>query len=174
MQKALNYLAAMLVVGASAGLAVTLLPTGSNGQVANDGNLSPIYGVSIPDGYRQWQLVSVAHEPGFDELRAVLGNPTAMDAYERDALPFPDGTTLVKLAWKHEMSVDFPAAYVAGMPTTVQVMVKDTKKYASTGGWGFGKFIDGKPAGVEEHEACFACHEAHVKNHDFVFTRFSK
>lgn len=47
-------------------------------------------------------------------------------------------------------------------------MVKDAKKYASTGGWGFGKFVDGKPADEAEHKACFACHEANVKGHDYV------
>jgi hypothetical protein len=52
-------------------------------------------------------------------------------------------------------------------------MVKDSKKYAATGGWGFGKFMNGKPVSEAEHKACFACHEAHVKNHDFVFTRFA-
>ena len=52
-------------------------------------------------------------------------------------------------------------------------MVKDSKKYAATGGWAFGKFVDGKPADEAEHRACFACHETHVMAHDYVFTRFA-
>jgi hypothetical protein len=56
---------------------------------------------------------------------------------------------------------------------TVQIMVKDAKKYASTGGWGFGRFIDGKTADRAQHETCFGCHEANVKDHDFAFTRFA-
>jgi hypothetical protein len=57
--------------------------------------------------------------------------------------------------------------------TTVQIMVKDSKKYAATGGWGFGRFVDGKPEDEAQHKTCFGCHEANVKNHDFVFTRFA-
>ncbi len=135
---------------------------------------SPIFGVSIPHGYRGWQLVGVAQETGtLNELRAVVGNAEALQAYQAGTLPFPDGTVLVKLAWKHEQSSEFPPAFVPGTPTTVQVMVKDSKKYAATGGWGFGRFIDGKPADEAQHRTCFACHSAKVRDHDFVFTRFA-
>ena len=135
---------------------------------------SPIFGVTIPDGYRQWQLIAPALEGApLNELRAVLGNDTAIKAYRDNRLPYPDGTVLVKLAWKREILPGFDAALVPGPATTVQVMVKDSKKYPATGGWGFGKFIDGKPVDEAEHRTCFACHEAHVKSHDYVFTRFA-
>jgi hypothetical protein len=76
---------------------------------------SPIYGVSLPEGYRQWQLVGVAQETGaLNELRAVVGNATALQAYQTGTLPFPDGTVLVKLAWKHEQSSEFAPAFVPG------------------------------------------------------------
>lgn len=135
---------------------------------------SPIYGVTIPDGYRQWELVAPAleHEP-LNELRTVLGNKTAIDAYRAGTLPFPDGTILVKLAWKHVQSPEFESALVPGPATTVQVMVKDSRKYAATGGWGFGRFIDGKPVDLAQHETCFACHEARVKARDYVFTKLA-
>lgn len=141
---------------------------------ANAQQASPIFGVTIPDGYRQWQLVAPSQvgDP-FDELRAILGNDVAIRAYGGKTLPFPDGTVLAKLSWKRIPAPDFPAAAVAGIATAVQFMVKDSKKYAATGGWGFGKFVDGKPVDQAEHRACFACHEAHVKAHDFVFTRFA-
>ena len=140
----------------------------------NPDNASPIYGVTIPDGYRQWQLVGVAQEaPPLDELRAVVGNPVAVKAYADGTLPFPDGTVLVKLAWKHTQSTEFAPASVPGAATTVQVMVKDSKRYAATGGWGFGRFIDGKPVDQAQHETCFACHQARVQNHDYVFTRWA-
>lgn len=135
---------------------------------------SPIYGVSLPEGYRQWQLIGVAQETGtLNELRAVVGNAVAWRAYRTGSLPFPDGTVLVKLAWKHEQSSEFAPAFVPGAPTTVQVMVKDPKRYAATGGWGFGRFIDGKPADEMQHRSCFACHDANVRGHDRVFTRFA-
>ena len=137
-------------------------------------NASPIFGVTIPDGYRQWQLVAPALEgTPFNELRAVLGNDTAIGAYRDSRLPYPDGTVLVKLAWKREFLPGFDQALVPGPATTVQVMVKDSKKYPATGGWGFGKFSEGKPVDEAEHRTCFTCHEAHVKNHDYVFTRFA-
>ncbi len=135
---------------------------------------SPIYGVAIPDAYRQWELIAPAleREP-LNELRAVVGNKTALAAYRAVTLPFPDGAVLVKLAWKHIQSPEFESALVPGMATTVQVMVKDSKRYAATGGWGFGRFVDGKPVDQAQHETCWGCHEALVKNHDYVFTRLA-
>jgi hypothetical protein len=47
-----------------------------------------------------------------------------------------------------------------------------TKKYASTGGWGFAQFNDGKPADAGVHKTCFACHQA-VQARDLVFTRYA-
>jgi hypothetical protein len=136
--------------------------------------VSPIYGVTIPEGYRQWELIAPSLEAApLNELRAVLGNPVAVKASKEGALPFPDGTILVKLAWKQAQSSEFAPASIPGAATTVQVMVKDSKKYSATGGWGFGRFVDGKPADLAQHQTCFACHEARVKGHDFVFTRFA-
>ncbi|MGF6496291.1 hypothetical protein ABIE56_004495 [Luteibacter sp. 621] len=135
---------------------------------------SPIYGVTIPEGYRHWEMIAPAHEtPPLDELRVVLGNDVAIKAYRNGTLPFPDGSVLVKLAWKHVPSKEFAPAYVPGAATTVQVMVKDSKKYAASGGWGFGRFIDGKPADLAQHQSCLACHQAKVVNHDLVFTRYA-
>lgn len=135
---------------------------------------SPIFGVTIPKGYRQWEVIAPAEESApLDELRVVLGNSTAVKAFRGEALPFPDGTILAKLAWKRVQSTESPLASVPGQATTVQIMVKDSKKYVSTGGWGFGRFIDGKPVDEAQHQTCFACHQARVKNHDYVFTRLA-
>jgi hypothetical protein len=157
------FVSALLLVSACAGVAHAAAPAAS-----------PIYGVTLPEGYRKWQFIAPAHEtPPLDELRVVVGNPVAMAAIEKNQLPFPDGTVLVKLAWKRVQSTESPPAYVPGQATTVQVMVKDSKKYASTGGWGFGRFVNGKPADEAQHQTCWGCHQALVKNHDFVFTRFA-
>lgn len=137
-------------------------------------NASPIYGVTLPEGYRNWQLVGPALEgEPLNELRTVVGNKIAIDAYKRGELPFPDGAVLVKLAWKYTQSPEFKSALVPGHATTVQVMVKDSKKYAASGGWGYGRFIDGKPADLAQHQTCFACHASLVKNRDYVFTRLA-
>src|SRR5258708_11286317 len=138
-----------------------------------DDEASPVFGVKIPAGYRQWELIAPSHAPGFDELRGILGNPVAMTAYRAGTLPFPDGTVLAKLAWTHVPSAEFDGVFVSGPATTLQFMVKDANRYAATGGWGFGKFVDGKPVGEAEHKECFPCPAAHVEDHDFVFTRFA-
>jgi hypothetical protein len=136
---------------------------------------SPIYGVTIPDGYRQWEFVAPALESApLNELRVVVGNKTATGAYRKGTLPFPEGTILVKLAWRQTQSTEFETATVPGAATTVQVMVKDSKKYAATSGWGFGRFINGKPVDEGQHQTCFACHESRAKSRDYVFTRYAE
>ena len=166
----LNHWAVLPAAIAFAALAATGVALGE----ADDGDASPIYGVKLPKNYRQWALIAPAQEAApLDELRAVLGNDRAIKAYQSKTLPFPDGTVLVKLAWKHVQSPEFEPASIPGAATTVQVMVKDSRRYASTGGWGFGRFINGKPADEAQHQTCFACHQARVQNHDFVFTRYA-
>ncbi|HEY7528712.1 MAG TPA: cytochrome P460 family protein [Candidatus Deferrimicrobiaceae bacterium] len=136
--------------------------------------VSPIFGVAIPEGYRGWQLISVSHRTdNKDELRAILGNDIVMKAYRAKTLPFPDGSMIAKLAWKREPMKEFAGAWMPGVAPRIEFMVKDSKKYAATGGWGFGRFIDGKPADAAAHQTCFPCHQANVKDHDFVFTRYA-
>ena len=105
----------------------------AEGPVVTDA--SPIFGVTIPVNYKQWELIAPAEEAApLDELRAVVGNQTAIDAYQDNKLPFPDGTILVKRAWKRTQSSEFASATIPGAATTVQVMVKDSRKYPATGG----------------------------------------
>jgi hypothetical protein len=167
----------VLVAGvALAGVVASMAP--ASGQA--DGEAAPIFGVKIPPGYRDWRLISVAHEEGnLNDLRAILGNDVAIKAYREGKLPFPDGTIIARLAWSYVPSEENnkvfgrPQSFVAGAPTNgVQFMVKDSRKYASTGGWGFAQFNDGKPADEAVHNTCFSCHEP-VKARDFVFTRYA-
>lgn len=139
------------------------------------GQAAPVYGVQLPDDYRDWPLVAPAQEAApLDELRVVLGNPVAMRAYRNGTRPFPDGTVLAKLAWKHVQSPDFEPASIPGAATTVQIMVKDSRRYAATGGWGYGRFIDGRPVDEAQHQTCHACHAARVKERDYVFTQLAR
>ena len=143
-------------------------------------NVVPIFGIPLPQDYRDWKLISVAREEGdLNDIRAILGNDVATKAYREGKLPFPDGTVIARLAWNHESSEEnnkvFGRAqsFVAGPPKNgVQFMIKDSRKYASTGGWGFAQFNDGKPASEAVHKTCFACHNP-AKAHDFVFTRYA-
>ncbi len=140
---------------------------------------APVFDVKLPDGYRDWRVISVAHEEGdLNDLRAVLGNDLAIQAYREGTLPFPDGSIIARLAWRHVSSEENNRAFgrsqsfVAGPATNVQFMVKDAKKYAATGGWGFAQFTDGKPADAQKLGGCYACHTP-VEARDFVFTRYA-
>jgi hypothetical protein len=166
-----------LVVAAAvvAGVVASMAP--ASGQP--DGEAAPIYGIKLPPGYRDWKLISVAHEEGnLNDLRAVLGNDVAIKAYRDGKLPFPDGTIIARLAWTYVPSEENnkvfgrTQSFVAGTPTNVQFMVKDSKKYAETGGWGYAQFKDGKPDGKADLTTCFPCHEP-VKARDFIFTRYA-
>src|SRR5688572_21782515 len=66
---------------------------------------APIVGDSLPAGYRDWRLISVAREEGdLDDIRAVLGNDAAIEAYRKSTRPFPDGTVIARLAWSYDAS----------------------------------------------------------------------
>ena len=134
----------------------------------------------LPGGYRDWRLISMSHEEGnLHSISAILGNDVAIDAYREGRVPFPDGTTVASLHYRHVASEEndkiFGQAqsFVPGMPTNVQFMVKDSKKYASTGGWRFAQFNDGKPlTNPATLQSCFECH-ARNKDRDLVFTRYA-
>ena len=163
---------AKTVLGACVVLASVVLAAASSRTP--DGPASPIYGVQVPEGYRSWELIAPALEDApLDELRAVVGNRMAVDAFKDGQRPFPDGAVLVKLAWKRQRSEEFASATVPGASTTVQVMVKDSRRFAETGGWGYGRFINGQPVDLEQHQTCFACHDAKVRDRDWVFTRYA-
>jgi len=143
---------------------------------------TPIFMKEIPHGYRDWKLVSVAHEAGnLNDIRAILANDAGIKAYRQGKLPFPEGTIIARIAWNYVPSEENnkifgrEQSFVAGsMPAWyLQFMVKDSKKYAATGGWGYAQFDkDGKPADEAPLKTCFPCHQA-IKDRDFVFTRYS-
>src|SRR5579862_1686535 len=144
----------------------------------DDGPAVPIFGIKIPHGYRDWKLISVAHEEGnLHSFAAILGNDVAIKAYRDGTLPFPDGAIIARIAWRYVPSEEnnkvFGRAqsFVTGdaPPWYLQFMVKDLKKYAATGGWGFAQFDkDRKPVGEAMLTPCFPCHVP-VKARDYVF-----
>ena len=144
-------------------------------------NVVPIYGITLPEGYRDWKLLSVSRLEGkLNQLRAQFGNDIAVKAMKEGALPFPDGSVIAAAHWSYEasnannevLSVLGASSFVPGAPVNVQFMVKDSKKYAATGGWGFADFKDGKPGNEVLHNTCFACHQP-AKAHDYVFTHYA-
>src|SRR6516165_7612359 len=174
----------LTAIAALGGAAAYLAP--ASGQV--DGEAAPIYEIKIPAGYRDWRLISVNHLAGaggnLRQVRAQLGNDIAIEAFRAGKLPFPDGAIIAALHW-NEASSDadnqvlasgFSGAGLesvfAGSAVNVQFMVKDSKKYAASGGWGYADFTKGKPGDQPLHEKCFPCHVP-AKDHDYVFTRYA-
>src|SRR5262245_13406060 len=169
----------------------TLYITKSTAESAKEGqssNASPIYGITIPADYRDWRLISVNHLAGAEgklkQVRAQLGNDIAIKAFREGKLPFPDGTIIAALHWNDVASdennkvlaIGFPGvglqSSIAGSAENVQFMVKDSKKYAATGGWGFADFKNGKPGNEALHNTCFPCHQP-AKDRDYVFTHYA-
>ena len=167
----------LIAVVTLAGVVAHMAPASGQADEA-----APIFGVKIPPGYRDWRLISVAHEEGnLNDLRAILGNDVAIKAYREGKLPFPDGTIIARLAWSYVPSEENNKvfgrfqSFVPGSATDwyLQFMVKDSIKYAATGGWGFAQFNkDGKPADEAMHKTCFPCHEP-AKARNFVFTYYA-
>jgi hypothetical protein len=170
---------------AAATLAGTVAACVAPGPGKVVGEPSPIYGVTIPPGYRDWKVIAVDQllvPGGTDQLRAQLGNEIAIKTFKEGRLPFPDGAIVAAIHWTRVPSGDndnvlaseFPGAqsFVIGSTVNIQLMVKDSKKYAASGGWGFADFKDGKPASEALHSACFACHMP-AKDRDYVFTHYA-
>ena len=118
----------------------------------SDGDSSPIYGVKIPAGFRDWKVIAADNllVPGkFDQVRVQLGNEIAIKAFKEGTIPFPDGAIIAAIHWTRVTSDDnkvldgpFPGtqSFVIGSLVNLQFMVKNSKKYAATGGWGFADF----------------------------------
>lgn len=150
-----------------------------------DDRASPVFGVRLPEGYRDWKLISVAQENGKNnDIRAILGNEIAVEAFRKGIRPFPDGSIIVRLAWRYQSSprndkvFPSPQSFVAGEPTNIQVSVKDSKRYAATSGWGYGQFENGLPnRDPAVAQACYSCHlklKGLNPEADFVFTDYSR
>ncbi|MBD5655517.1 MAG: cytochrome P460 family protein, partial [Candidatus Eremiobacteraeota bacterium] len=133
-----------------------------------------------PAGVRDWKVIAVAHAAGKNnDLRVVLGTDIAMKAFRDGRLPFPNGTIIARMAWHYtpsavnNRSFGDRQSWVAGTPINTQVDVKDSRKYASTGGWGFAQFKGGQPDPSAAIATCYACHTL-VKANDFVFTHYAR
>ena len=138
-------------------------------------------------GYETWQVVSVSQDG--DLIAAILANPVMIDAYlagvPGNGKPFPDGAKMAKIHWNPKKMETFPAATVPGSQHDVDFMVKDSKRFADSGGWGYAVFdydaasdtftpgtMAGKPPQGNDAKCGFACHTG-VKTKDYVFTEYA-
>jgi len=195
--RALRYCGALVGCAVVAALAVHVTKSAAQsgdaraahtGGVAESNDVVPVFGIAIPVGYRDWRLVSVSREKGnLNDIRAVLGNDLAIEAYRERTAEFPDGAMIARIAWTYVPSKDNdkvlgkPQSFVAGSPVGLpdwylEFMVKDSKKYSATGGWGYAQFDqNGKPADETLMKTCAPCHQSGNKiahAHDFVFAHY--
>jgi mono/diheme cytochrome c family protein len=153
------------------------------------------YALKVPNGlafsefrgYEGWPVIGVSHNG--NTVAAILGNPVMIDAYKAgipgNGKPFPDGAKMVKVHWIARVNASEPGApTVPGAQHDVDLMVKDNKRFADSGGWGYGAFeydaasntftpatLKDKPPQGNDAKCGFACHTA-VKTRDYVFTDY--
>jgi hypothetical protein len=138
-------------------------------------------------GYESWQVVSISQDGPL--VAAVLADPVMIKAFEAGApgngKPFPDGARMAKVHWTPKKMEAFPAATVPGAQHDVDLMIKDSKRFADSGGWGYGVFeydaasdtfkpgtTADKPPQANDAKCGFACHTS-VKTRDYVFTDYA-
>jgi hypothetical protein len=165
----------VVALAAIAGLAAFTVPARGH---ADQSSAAP-YVTEMPQDYRNYKWISSAHEAGkLNSLGAVLANDIGFKAFQEGKYPYPDGTIIAALHYKNIPSDENNKvfgqvqSFVPGAPTNVQFMIKDSTKYAATGGWGFGHFQDSKPANAAFMKPCFPCHQK-AAGTDLVFTRYA-
>jgi hypothetical protein len=155
------------------------------------------YGVQVPGGlsfaefkgYDTWPVISLSHNG--DKLAAILGNPQMIQALKSgipgNGKPFPDGARMAKIHWTAtSKSAYLGSPTVAGALHDVDFMVKDSRRFADSGGWGYGAFefddasntfrpgnTSDSPPQANDAKCGYACHTL-VKNRDYVFTEYPK
>jgi hypothetical protein len=156
------------------------------------------YTVQVPNGlafsefrgYEDWHVISVSHAG--DVLAVILGNPEMIKAYQAgipgNGKPFPDGAKMAKIHWDAKKSAEAPdpTTKVPGTLLNVDFMVKDSKRFADSGNWGWAAFnydaasdtftpatLADKPPQGNDAKCGFTCHTI-VKAKDYVFTAYPK
>ena len=188
--------AAIGVAAAGAVIAVVLTVVGGTAVIAQDTGQAK-YTVRVPNGlafsefrgYEGWQTVSISQNEK-QQLAVILANPVMINAYQSgipgNGKPFPDGSKMAKIHWTPKKSETFPTATVPGSLHDVDVMLKDSTRFADSGGWGWAAFeYDAvsdsfRPATEADHppqgndaKCGLACHTI-VRTRDHVFTEYGK
>ena len=132
---------------------------------------APSHDIAYPTGWQNWSAIAVSHRTDNKTMRVILGNDIAVKAARAgNTNPWPDGAILGKVVWKDTELADWKPAVAPGEFVHAEFMLKDTKKYASTHGWGWARWVeaDQKPFN-KGAQVCISCHTP-VKGRDWVFT----
>ena len=177
-------------------LAVSVLAAvGSRAVFAQDTGPAK-YNVRVPNGlafsefrgYERWQVVAISHNEMLSAV--ILANPEMIGAYQSgipgNGKPFPDGSKMAKIHWNPKKNEAFPNTTVPGSLHDVDFMVKDSKRFADSGGWGWGAFEynaasdtftpateSAMPPQGHDAKCGFACHTI-ARSKDYVFTEYGK
>jgi hypothetical protein len=153
------------------------------------------YTVKVPDGlafsefrgYEDWPVIAISENEGL--IAVIVGNPVMIDAYKEGApdngKPFPDGAKMAKFHWNPKKQETYPGQpTVPGTQHDVDFMVKDSKRFADSGGWGWAVFnydsssdtftpgtLADQPPQANDAKCGFACHTI-VETRDYVFTEY--
>jgi Cytochrome P460 len=151
---------------------------GSTAWAANTAVAAAPNGITLPEGYKDWRIIGVSHRTDNNTMRAIIGNDKAVVAARKgETNPWPEGAILGKLVWKAEIDANWAGATVPGKFVHAEFMIKESKKYTATGGWGYARWLgeEQKPYGKDADFAqeCVACHTP-VKSNDYVFTHPAK
>lgn len=139
-------------------------------------------------GYEGWQVIAISENGG--KIAVIMGNPAMIDAFKEgvpdNGKPFPDGARMAKIHWIPKKQEAYPGQpMVPGAQHDVDFMVKDSKRFADGGGWGYAEFeydaasdtfrpgtLDDKPPQANDAKCGVACHTIAQKR-DYVFTEYA-
>ena len=133
------------------------------------GPIPPANGIDFPVDYKDWRPISVSERWDNGQVRQILGNDVAVKAVAAGATTCPDGTSFAKIGWAGRIEGD---TWHAGEMSHVEFMFRDRKKYATTQGWGFARWLGAglKPYDDKSHgEECIGCH-APMASKEYVYS----
>lgn len=179
-----------MLIGASLASAFAALATGVAISAQDRYSVKVPNGLAFSEfrGYESWETISLSKGPKL--LALTLGNPTMIAALKsgipENGKPFPDGARMAKIHWTSKMHATFTQTAVPADLHDVDFMVKDSKRFADSGGWGYAifkydvtsdTFTPGteadQPPQSNDAKCGFACHTV-VKDRDYVFTEYGK
>jgi hypothetical protein len=187
MHSALKYAAAL---GICAGLAITFATAADPAPAQDKYTVKVQGGLAFSEfrGYESWETISVSHNG--PRLALILGNPAMIKAFKAgtptNGKPFPDGAKMAKVHWVPKKNDAQPGSPLQPeSQSDVDFMVKDSKRFADSGGWGYAVFkydpatdtfapgdLTGTPPQANDAKCGAACHTI-AKNHDFVFSEYA-